>query len=168
MQMIAAEWPLLNEEQKISTRSLRARRNIKCEKCGTLGYFTEICPNNCFNSKEDEESSLTELEQMLKKPQRSDYDEDYEEKAQEGQGFLWGPNTTYAHEAMAPEREKIHRGNLKANLNPLKVNMRREKDTLRGLDEGIPSYAYNSAAEDGYHRDLSEVTLHKVSVVVRL
>jgi hypothetical protein len=152
---------LLSEEQKVSTRSLRARRHIKCDKCGTLGYYTEICPNNCFI--EDENEELTEIEQLLCKPQKKGYDDFYyEDKAQEGQGFLWGANTTYTHEAMKPEPEKIHRGNIKANLNPLRVNMQREKDTLEALDERLPAYAYNTQAEDGYHRDLSEVTLHKV------
>ena len=158
---LCAEWPLLSEEQRISTRALRARRNIKCEKCGTLGYFTEICPNNC--TLDDDDDSLNEVEKKLCKPQLNGYnDYEYEQKAEECEGFLWGTNTTYAHEALKPEREKIHRGNMKANLNPLRHNANVEKETLQQLDEGLPGYAYNSLAEDGYHRDLSEMTLHKV------
>ena len=112
---------------------------------------------------EDERTSLEDVEKLLCKPQQKGYDDFYyEEKAEGGEGYLWGPNTTYAFDSMKPEREKIHRGNTKANLNPLKSKMKREKATLQSLDEGLPDYAFHTRAEDGYHRDLSELSLHNV------
>lgn len=161
---VLTEWSLLSDEQKISTRALRSRRNIKCEKCGTLGYFIEICPNNCFN-EDGSDDELSVMEQVMYRPSNTAREDEaqYQAQAKTGEGFLWGTNTTYTHDAMKPEREKIHRGNAKANLNPLRSNMRREQAALRRLDEGLPTYAFHSKGEDGYHRDVAEVTLHKVS-----
>eukprot|EP00981_Chlorochromonas_danica_P013136 scaffold5903_cov165-Ochromonas_danica.AAC.11 len=45
--LLAGEWKTLNEEQKLVLRAARSRRGIRCDICGTVGYFRENCPNGC-------------------------------------------------------------------------------------------------------------------------
>jgi hypothetical protein len=61
-----------------------------------------------------------------------------------------------------PPKAKIHRGNKKANLDPLKDQMRSEKTRLRGEDVQLSDYVYYRDAPEGYARDMSELNLHQV------
>ena len=152
---IYLEWEILTEEQKILTRSLRAKKGIKCEECGNIGYYTEICPNNCFKTKEEPEIVYQGL---------SRFEEDSADAVMPtstGEGFFWHQDEDDGNEKLEG-KPKIHRGNKKADLRPLKDYMRGEVQRLRVEDSQLSDYAYFRDAPEGYARDLSELTLHQV------
>lgn len=44
---LAKEWESLPEKERQRLRAVRAKRGIKCEICGVVGYYRENCPNKC-------------------------------------------------------------------------------------------------------------------------
>jgi hypothetical protein len=44
---LAKEWEALPESERLRLRAVRTKRGIKCEICGSLGYYRENCPNKC-------------------------------------------------------------------------------------------------------------------------
>lgn len=45
---LAKEWLSLSDTEKLKLRSVRAKKGIMCDVCGTVGYYSENCPNDCF------------------------------------------------------------------------------------------------------------------------
>ena len=44
---LAEKWRTLSPQSKDLVRSQRARRGVRCEVCGTVGYYKELCVNDC-------------------------------------------------------------------------------------------------------------------------
>lgn len=154
------EWSLLTDEQKVLTRSLRSKKGIKCEVCGNVGYYSEICPNNCYKPPEVAYETVVGLARFD--------DDDDDQKSEKnvsggGDGYIF---YTDRREEL-PQKTKIHRGNKKADLNPLKDQMRTEKIRLRGEDSQLSDYVYYRDAPEGYARDMSELNLHQVEPFVK-
>ncbi len=49
---LAEKWKTLNDTEKQILRSERSQLGIKCYRCNTIGFFREICPNECISESE--------------------------------------------------------------------------------------------------------------------
>ena len=55
---LCEKWVTLSEEEKARVRSRRARQGVRCESCGSVGYFTAICPCSKTTIPEDVEPGI--------------------------------------------------------------------------------------------------------------
>jgi hypothetical protein len=147
-----AEWELLTEEQRMVTRSMRAKKGIKCDHCGCVGYFIEICPNECYEPPPPEEVSHHGLARF-----GSDDDEDTEPKEPTGEGFYW-TNTDTHSEIEKPKRSYYP---TKADLSSLRQLSLDEKKRLQESDAKLTDYEFHRSAQEGYAQNLSELSLHQ-------
>jgi hypothetical protein len=133
------------------TRSLRAKKGIKCDHCGCVGYFIEICPNGCHQPPPLEEASRVGLERF-----GSD-DEEVELKESTGEGFYWSCADTNS-ELEKPKRSYYP---TKADLSSLRQLSLDEKERLQESDAKLTDYEFHRSAQEGYAQNLSELSLHQ-------
>lgn len=152
---VLIEWGLLTDEQKIITRSIRAKKGIKCNKCGCVGYFIEICPNNCYEPPQKEEEVI---ESGLARFASAD-DDSVVSKEPEGEGFFWTFDNNNDNQDI--EKPKRSYYNSKANLSNLREQMKVEKEKLKASDKQLNEYEFHRNSIEGYSQNLSELSLHQ-------
>jgi hypothetical protein len=166
--MIATEWHTLSTEQKAVVRSSRARMGIKCDICGSIGYYRENCPNQCV-SPPSTPGSLNSTPPSSPGEQIP------------GLGVLW--NNSFENDAAAfdeqlsiiseqqqssktsqrPRRErKIGLSNVKVDMNTVRPAATEAMAQLKNSDKGIGSFEFLTTAAEGYSRSYPELALHQV------
>lgn len=187
---LAREWNKLSDVEKSSLRSVRARRGIKCHVCGLLGVFRENCPRGCtspFSTPEnsdsdddrDKKKTLHAVDKkpkmVLKKVTKDNYDSDKSDEEVEvlmedegpGLGVLWGNlgvEDQYRKELGVPDlpKKKKEAGAHHDELEFIKLYKNRERKRLSKSDARANSFDFFTIAEEGYSRNLSEMTLHQI------
>ena len=141
---LAEEWFGLPKDEQIRLRAVRAKRGIKCSRCGSRGYYRENCPNKCMerpptpDSDEDSES-----------PPSSPEGQDESKDPGKGLGVLWG-NLGFGDDAE------------KTSLLGLRYQSKKEGKRFDKTDKSVHSFNFLQHAEQGYNRDLAELTLHQL------
>ncbi len=134
---LAKEWKLLSTTDQVRLRAVRAKRGIKCNLCGNIGYYRENCPNRCAYRPDSPDSIDTT-------PPTSPRDEPAKT------GVMWGD--------LGFGKESVD----KADLGKLRQQKDLEQQYLRKQDESIPSHEFLTYAERTYARTNAELTLHQV------
>jgi hypothetical protein len=149
------EWNQLNDDEKNKLRSLRARQGINCEVCHAVGYFRDLCPNGCGPAPVESLPS--------KKEEGKENNVISKKTIAEPVAYFWYNEKVEDESNNQDEKEKKKYENYKrANLEPLKNNMREEKIRLEDNDHAIEEFIFFQKAQEGYTRSLSEVNLHQV------
>lgn len=180
---LAREWETLSEKDKTTLRSVRAKRGIKCKICGMLGVYRENCLNGCLSPYNTPPSSESEGEKEFeaKKAARAQKKLNFELTGDEeapGLGVMWG--NVGAGETKEEKNARRRQARLRKigkesgeeeseaehGHRELLVNLRSdtiaEQKRLQSADKNTKSFNFFTVAEEGYTRDMGELTLHQV------
>jgi len=179
---LAEEWTKLTPEQQEVVRSQRARRGIRCEVCGAVGYYTETCAKGCkFDVPTPDSLDLT----PPPSPKRSGSPDAQQQKEQQqqrvpgtgagerdvGLGILWGSLGFDASSSTAAgagggkkgrEEKKPAHVVKRADLGGMRDESQDRLSELKMSDSGVHSFEFFTRAEEGYNRSLPELTLHQI------
>lgn len=143
---LAHEWNLMGDVQQKSLRANRAKMGIKCSDCGTIGFYREMCPNNCINRPRTPDSDDTPPPSPAKKSVCL--------------GILW--NLPKNNKTIELEGDDDAAAGGKFNIAKLRADSLSEVDRLRVADKDVGRTEFFRRAQEGYHRNLPELTLHQV------
>jgi hypothetical protein len=147
---IAEKWKLYSEEEKTQIISQRARRGVRCHICGKMGFYREICPNNCVSPPPTPDS-------MASTPPATP------PPTPPGLGILWGSlGFDPADNKDDIDEKKRSWVPLKADLSKCRVESVERKEQLRETDFALGGFEFFARADEGYNRTLPELTLHQV------
>lgn len=178
---LAEKWNKMSDSEKELVRSQRARRGVRCEICGTVGYYRETCINNCHEETETPDSlGLTPppspsntIKPNSPAPQMGVTAGMGAGEKDVGLGILWGSmgfqgvplealgEKSKGHKSTGQEKKKKH-VKRKADLAPMRGESQERLTDLRISDKSVHPYEYFTRAEEGYNRTLPELTLHQV------
>lgn len=139
--LMGKDWVKLSEQQKMLLRAKRSKMGIKCPICGQPGYFRETCVNKCETPPGTPDSSDTPPPTPPNEPI--------------GLGVLWN-----MPDEVGDDEEQIDTIT-KVNLDLLRPVMNEEKSRLRISDQPVGTYEFYTTADEGYSRNLPELTLHQ-------
>jgi hypothetical protein len=145
---LAKEWVKLSSEEKVQLRASRARMGIKCDKCGTVGYFIENCINGCNVKVEINSSSESHL-----------FCEPTASMSKSPVGVFWGSNINshldlHHHTGVS--------NNIKVDINTVKKLTSIELQKLKETDSNLEMFQYFTEADEGYYKTYPQLTLHQV------
>ena len=129
------EWEKLGEVERVQLQAQRSKAGIKCNICGSMGYYRETCPNKCS------------VGDVLFKDERPDTPPT--PPPLPSVGIHWGEAS-----------KKDSKQETLANI----FNLKNEEQVyLKGKDQELMRYEYFVKAQDGYNRNIAEMTLHQVN-----
>jgi hypothetical protein len=139
----AEEWESLSEEDRLRLRAVRAKAGIKCSICGAVGYYRETCPKKCTvgDTLFKDEHPLTIAAGKEDSQTTSSGTKDV--------ALLWGDLQ------VADEKTDVSLTNLRDRMNA-------ENAYLKLSDKPLQNYQFFVQSEDGYNRNVAELTLHQV------
>ena len=143
---LAKEWFTLPKDEQVRLRAVRAKRGIKCDRCGSRGYYRENCPNKCMERPPTPDSD-DDSDTPPSSPE--DRDADKGKDPGKGLGVLWG-NLGFGD------------GTEKTSLLGLRHQSNKEGKRFDKSDKSVHSFNFLQQAEQGYNRDLAELTLHQL------
>lgn len=170
------KWHTLSPSEQELVRSQRARRGIRCEVCGTVGYYREMCPNGCIAEGLETPDSLNLTPPPSPPSSRTGRQPSPSLSARQpvGLGVLWGDTGFSGVGLSALGVDKDNRptethGNKKPTLakRPADFSSMRHDSTerlaeLQATDRPLHSFEFFTRAEEGYSRSLPELTLHQI------
>lgn len=144
---LAVEWEQLGPAEQAALRVQRAKAGIKCNICGAIGYYRETCPKKCT------------VADILFKDEPPDDDDDVSVETQEPAriGVFWSQDKLVSAEQSALQELPVE-----SDLGRLRERMYVEQAHLRAADQPLRRYQFFVSAEDGYNRNIGELTLHQV------
>jgi hypothetical protein len=170
---LAEEWRKLAPEQQEVVRSQRARRGIRCEVCGAVGYYTETCAKGCtFDVPTPDSLDLT----PPPSPKRPGSPDGKQQKEQQrvpgtgagerdvGLGILWGSLGFDASSSVTAQsgEKKPAQVAKRADLGGMREESQDRLSELKMSDSHVHSFEFFTRAEEGYNRSLPELTLHQI------
>ena len=150
--LFGKDWVKLSAQEKMLLRAKRARMGIKCPICGQPGYFRETCVNACQSPPGTH--SPTHSPTHSGTPDSTETPPPTPPKEPLGLGVLWNMPDEVGEEEEIDTKTKV-------NLDLLRPAMNEEKIRLRASDEPVGIYEFFTAADEGYSRNLPELTLHQ-------
>ncbi len=160
-------------EEREVLRAQRARRGMVCDVCNNVGYFREICPNDCknkYSTPPPTPDSDEEREARRRKRRGLPSKEEEENQANtQTVGSLWTQEFTYENtveeiEALEKEEEdkRVKKSKGVKNIDIVARRlMYREKDRLEEADKEVERHEFFTEGKEGYNRSLPELTLHQ-------
>lgn len=142
--MLAERWKLLPEDKQITIRASRAKRGVKCDICGKIGFYREMCPNKCISPPGTPDSwASTPPGTPPKSPV--------------GLGVLWG-----APALEKPSSSGRYDYKKKVDVNTVRPQAQKEEKRLREQDDKIGTFEFFAVSEEGYADSYSQMSLHQV------
>lgn len=141
---LAKEWETLSPEEQASLRVQRAKAGIKCNICGGVGYYRETCPKKCT------------VADILFKDEPPDPDDD-------NVGAIGTPNIgAFWGTDKVGQSERTQEVPVDSNISRLRERMHLENAHLKEADGPLQRYQFFVQSQDGYNRNIGELTLHQV------
>lgn len=147
--LLAVEWKTLDDEKKLVLRAARSKRGIRCDICGTVGYFRENCPNGCTSPPKTPDSLASTPPVSARK----------EEPPSPAVGVFWG---TESGAVKAGVQKSFYQAKQKVDVNIVRPQAMETLSTLRSNDQSLGSFAFFTRADNAYATDYAELTLHQV------
>ena len=178
---LAEQWNAMSTAEQEVVRARRGRRGIRCDGCGKIGVYREMCPNGCKNDagtpdSQDFTPPPSPGKNVAGSPPKSPTVSSTGMGAGEkdvGLGILWGPMgfEDVPLEALGEripgrkhkkEEDKPKHVKRKADLSHCREESQDVLAELTIADRQIKAHEFYTKAKEGYSRSLPELTLHQI------
>ncbi|RYH15594.1 hypothetical protein EON65_31535 [archaeon] len=147
--LLAVEWKKLSEEEQIKVRAARSRRGVKCDICGSAGYYRENCPNSCQSPPRTPDSLATTP------PDSPRVD-------QSPKALFWGSSSSVKSTENQTQHKKALQLKKPVSTDDVRPQAMMNLSTLKQSDEQLGSFGFYKKAGNAYATDYAQLTLHQV------